>query len=73
MIVLAYYPPHHSKDNHIERYRGILESHWNRTLLNTPKTTLESAKTMTWKELEPLVKALEVIYKKSVSMGKKIF
>jgi hypothetical protein len=27
-IVLAYYPPYHSKYNSIERSGGILENHW---------------------------------------------
>ena len=48
-IVLAYYPPYYSKYNPIERCWGILENHWRATLLNTIETTLEWAKTMTWK------------------------
>ncbi len=43
-IILAYYPPYHSKYNPIERSWGILENHWNGTLLNTVKTTLECGK-----------------------------
>ncbi len=46
-IVLAYYPPYHSKYNPIERTWGILENHWNATLLNSLEITLEWAKTMT--------------------------
>lgn len=72
-IVLAYYPPYHSKYNPIERCWGILENHWNGTLLNTLETTLEWAKTMTWKGLEPVVEVLESIYKKGVRIGKKVF
>jgi transposase len=72
-IVLAYYPPYHSKYNPIERCWGILENHWNGTLLNTLETTLEWAKTMTWKGLEPVVEVLESIYKKGVCIGKKSF
>jgi transposase len=72
-IVLAYYPPYHSKYNPIERCWGILESHWNGTLLNTLETTLEWAKTMTWKGLEPVVDVLEHTYKKGVCIGKKGF
>jgi len=48
-IVLAYYPPYHSKYNPIERSWGILENHWSGTLLNSTEVTLEWAKTMTWK------------------------
>jgi Rhodopirellula transposase DDE domain len=34
-IHLVYYPPYHSKYNPIERVWGILENHWNGTLLTT--------------------------------------
>ena len=34
-LELAYYPPYHSKYNRIERCWGILENHWNGTLLNS--------------------------------------
>ena len=48
-LELAYYPPYHSKYNLIERCWGILENHWNGTLLNSIDTALEWAKTMTWR------------------------
>ena len=47
-IVLAYYPPYHSKYNPVERCWGILENHWSATLLNTLAITLAWAQTMTW-------------------------
>ena len=72
-IVLAYYPPYHSKYNPIERSWGILENHWSGTLLNSIETTLEWAKTMTWKGLNPIVKLLETTYEKGVSVCKKMF
>jgi len=72
-IVLAYYPPYHSKYNPIERTWGILENHWNATLLNTIETTLEWAKTMTWKGLHPVVNLIETTYEKGVTIGKKLF
>ena len=46
-IELVYYPPYHSKYNPIERCWGILEQHWNGTLLNSVDTVLEWARTMT--------------------------
>jgi len=72
-IVLAYYPPYHSKYNPIERSWGILENHWSGTLLNSIETTLEWAKTMTWKGYHPVVELLEATYKKGVTVCKKIF
>ena len=72
-IVLAYYPPYHSKYNPIERSWGILENHWNGTLLNSVETTLGWAKTMTWKGLHPTVELLETIYKKGVRVCKETF
>ena len=72
-IVLAYYPPYHSKYNPIERTWGILENHWSGTLLNSASTTLEWAKTMTWKGLHPVVSLLETTYQKGVTIAKKAF
>jgi len=72
-IVLAYYPPYHSKYNPIERSWGILENHWSGTLLNSTEVTLEWAKTMTWKGLNPVVHLLESVYQKGVRVSKKIF
>jgi hypothetical protein len=72
-IVLAYYPPYHSKYNSVERCWGILENHWSATLLNTLLITLAWAKTMTWKGLNPVVKLLETTYEKGVKMTKKAF
>ena len=72
-IVLAYYPPYHSKYNPIERSWGILENHWSGTLLNSIETTLEWAKSMTWKGLNPVVKLLETAYERGVSVSKKMF
>lgn len=72
-IVLAYYPPYHSKYNSVERCWGILENHWSATLLNTLFITLAWAKTMTWKGFNPVVKLLETTYDKGVKMTKKAF
>jgi len=48
-VKLVYYPPYHSKYNLIERCWGILENHWNGTLLNSVETVVGWAHTMTWK------------------------
>lgn len=72
-IVLAYYPPYHSKYNPIERYWGILENHWNGTLLDSVETVLEWSRTMTWKGISPVVHLLDKTYKKGVTIAKKAF
>jgi hypothetical protein len=72
-IVLVYYPPYYSKYNPIERCWGILENHWSATLLDSIETTLEWAKTMTWKGIGPVIKLVETTYQKGVRMGKKAF
>lgn len=72
-IVLAYYPPYYSKYNPIERCWGILENHWSAALLNTIETTLEWAKTMTWKGISPVIKLVKTAYQKGVRMTKKAF
>jgi len=72
-IVLAYYPPYHSKYNPVERAWGILENHWGATLLNTVESTLEWAKTMTWKGKKPVVKLQETVYQKGIRLSKKEF
>jgi len=72
-IVLVYYPPYHSKYNPIERCWGILEEHWNGTLLNTVDTVLEWARTMTWKGIYPVIELLDKAYEKGVCIAKKAF
>lgn len=70
-IQLLYFPPYHSKYNPIERCWGILEKHWNGTLLVDVETMLGWAKSMTWKGLHPIVNLCEKVYRKGVSLGKK--
>ena len=72
-IVLAYYPPYYSKYNPVERCWAMLENHWSATLLNTIYITLEWAKTMTWKEIHPVIKLVKTTYQKGVRMSKKVF
>ena len=70
-IQLLYYPPYHSKYNPIERCWGILETHWNGTLLNNVDTMLGWAQSMTWKGIQPIVKLTKKVYHKSISLAKK--
>ena len=72
-IKLVYYPPYHSKYNPIERCWGILERHWNGTLLSSVKTVVEWARTMTWKGAHPIVSLIETTYDKGVRIAKNAF
>jgi hypothetical protein len=72
-IELAYYPPYHSKYNPIERCWGILENHWNATLLSTITTALEWTKTMTWRGVSPIVHLLDRVYETGVRLTPRLF
>jgi len=67
-VILAYYPPYHSKYNPIERVWGILEQHWNGDILDTHEAVLGFASSMTWNGKNPLVTLTEKIYE----TGKKV-
>jgi transposase len=69
-IRLVYYPPYHSKYNPIERTWAALEKHWNGEILNSVKKTVNWAKTMTWKGLNPFVYLLRKTYHKGISPSK---
>ena len=70
-IQLLYYPPYHSQYNPIERCWGILEPHWNGTLLVDTETMLAWAKSMTWKGIRPIVKLSRKVYEKGISLSNK--
>ena len=72
-LELAYYPPYHSKYNLIERCWGILENHWNGTLLTSIATALEWAKTMTWRGITPIVHLMDRVYETGVRILPRIF
>ena len=72
-LELAYYPPYHSKYNRIERCWGILENHWNGTLLNSIETTLAWAKSMTWRGVAPFVLLLDRVYQTGVRLSQLAF
>nr|WP_300971730.1 hypothetical protein [Thiocapsa sp.] len=69
-VQLLYFPPYHSKYNPVERCWGILEQHWNGTLLVDARTMLEWAKSMTWKGLNPVVEMSRQVYDKGISLSK---
>lgn len=72
-IELVYYPPYHSKYNAVERCWGVLEQHWNGTLLTSISTTLTWARSMTWKKIHPIVRVLDGIYRRGVKLTKAEF
>lgn len=69
-VRLAYYPPYHSKYNPVERCWGILEQHWNGTLLDAFDTVLQFAATMTWKGARPTVTLVTTAYERGVTLTK---
>ncbi len=70
-VNLAYYPPYHSKYNPIERVWGIYENHIKGDIMDSVKTTLEFAKSMTYNGKHPVVKLVEQTYEKGVKLTKK--
>jgi len=69
-INLAYYPPYHSKHNPIERVWGVLENHWNGSLLDTIKTVFNFLRTMTWNGVHPIPSVVRKTYAKGVKLTK---
>jgi len=72
-LELAYYPPYHSKYNPIERCWGILENHWNGTLLASIDVALAWTKTMTWRGVSPMVHLLDRVYETGARLTKSAF
>jgi len=71
-VVLAYYPPYHSKYNPIERLWGILERHWNGALLDTKETVVKYIQSMTYDKKHPIVNVIDEIYNTGIKVNKKI-
>jgi hypothetical protein len=69
-VRLASYPPYHSKYNAIECCWGILEMHWNGSLLERVETVIEFARTMTWKGVQPVVELVTTSSKTGVKLTK---
>lgn len=70
ILKLVYYPPYHSKYNPIERCWGILEHHWNGSLLDTLQGTLDMMETMTWHGQHPMVDLVTRCYRTGVTLSK---
>jgi len=71
IVQLAYYPPYHSKYNPVERVWGVLEQHWNGSLLDSLTTVLGFAQTLTWKQQTPLVRLVNKVYQTGVKLTQK--
>ena len=70
-IQLLYYPPYHSKYNPIERCWGILELHWNGTLLRDVDTMVAWAQSMRWKGRSPRIEVTHKEYLRGIILRKK--
>ena len=68
VIQLAYYPPYHSMYNPIERCWGVLEMHWNGSLLDSVEAVIGYARSMTWKGKHPVVSVVETVYATGVKL-----
>jgi len=71
-VILAYYPPYHSKYNPVERVWGVLEQHWNGELLDTKEAVVKYAESMTYATKHPTVRLIEEVYETGVKVGKKL-
>jgi transposase len=69
-VRLAYYPPYHSKYNAVERCWGILETHWNGSLLDSLDAVIQFASSMTWKGQQPVVDLVTTTYQTGVKLTK---
>jgi hypothetical protein len=69
-VHLAYYPPYHSKYNPIERCWGILEMHWNGSLLDSVGAVVGYAEAMKWKGGHPEVVLVEAEYRTGVRLSR---
>lgn len=68
-VQLAYYPPYHSKYNPIERCWGILERHWNGSLLDGLQVALDFMESMTWRGLHAVVDLITQRYRSGVTLS----
>lgn len=69
-IRLAYYPPYHSKYNPIERCWGVLEQHWNGSLLDSVAAVERFMTSMSWKGHHPQVALITQVYQTGVRLSR---
>lgn len=68
-VRLVYYPPYHSKYNPIERCWGILENHWNGSILDSVDAVINFMTSMTWKGMQPVVELVSTTYHTGVRLA----
>jgi hypothetical protein len=71
IIRLIYYPPYHSKYNPIEHCWGVLEKYWNGAILDSIGAAMQWVSNMTWNGIHPVVRLIDNIYQKGVSVCRK--
>jgi len=71
-VQLACYPPYPSKYNPIERLWGALEKHWNGSLLDSLQTILNFARSLTYKDKQPLVQLITKPYYTGIKLSQKL-
>jgi len=72
-IQLVYYPPYHSKYNLVERFWAALEQYWSSLVLDTVENTVQIAKNVVWKGMNPIVDFFETQYHKGVTVSTEEF
>ena len=61
---------YHSKYNAIGRCWGILETHWNGSLLDSVEAVVAFTRSMTWKGAHPVVEVVTTRYQTGVTLTK---
>lgn len=69
-VILAYYPPYHSKYNLVERVWGILENHWNGSILDSKETVMRFAQSMTYRGIHPVIYSSKKVYESGIKTCK---
>lgn len=72
-IQLVYYPPYHSKYNMVERFWAALENYWSPLVLDTIANTINIAKKVVWKGMNPIVHFIDKTYQKGVTVDSEDF
>lgn len=72
-IQLVYYPPYHSKYNMIERFWAALENYWSPLVLDTVTKTIDIAKKVVWKGMNPIVDFFDRKYQNGVTVDSEDF